>query len=238
MPEATGATQQPRTRVELPPANLVPKVCLVVNGGKRAKVDVLNAVRNNWDLIVVKGTGGLADWIALNWAVQKRLHEVQKGSSGEVAPADGSKEAPITEEDILPERIRPAYDPVVHEIVTYGRMTILDIFSPNGTDDLTKLLSNRLNRGSKDSGGDAFILEHAWCQYAMFRATAKQERASNMFYTYVILLFSSLTTWLAVTALEVRAANGTGTAYQNMAICVAIAPILSRTSSSRPASSS
>ena len=227
MPEgAAGAAQQQNARVELPAANPVPKVCLVVNGGKRAKVDVLNAVRNNWDLIVVKGTGGLADWIALNWAVQKRLHEAQEGAANSrSALADGSKEPPITEEDILPERIRPGYDPVVHEIVTYGRMTILDIFSPNGTDDLTKLLSNRLNRGSKDAGGD-FVLEHAWCQFATFRATAKDERASNTFYTYVILLFSSLTTWLAVTALEVRAAYGIGTAYNNMAICVAIAPIL------------
>merc|ERR1711871_1622837 len=47
------------------------KVCLVINGGSRAKLDVLNAVRGGWDVVVVKGTGGLADWIAINWQVAR-----------------------------------------------------------------------------------------------------------------------------------------------------------------------
>jgi hypothetical protein len=43
----------------------VPVVMLVINGGKQAEVDVLQAVRNDWELIVVKGSGGYADWIGM-----------------------------------------------------------------------------------------------------------------------------------------------------------------------------
>ena len=34
---------------------------VLVGGGLAAKVDVLQAVRNHWNLIILSGTGGLAD---------------------------------------------------------------------------------------------------------------------------------------------------------------------------------
>ena len=71
------------------------KVCLVINGGSRAKLDVLNAVRGGWDVVVVKGTGGLADWIAINWQVARvkvaqatRRRELRQAAAAEKGEED------------------------------------------------------------------------------------------------------------------------------------------------------
>eukprot|EP00937_MAST-01D_sp_MAST-1D-sp2_P000248 g248.t1 len=207
---------------------VVPKVCLVINGGKRAKVDVLCAVRKKWDIIVVKGTGGLADWIALNWAMKKRLLEARRAASeldGSLQQNDGA-----IDDVVLPDSIRPRFDPVVDEIVTYGRMTILDIAAPRGDEDIAKLLFSRLNRSGDQSPESSFMLQHAWKQYASFRVGGSDERFWNIFCTAAILFFSSATTVLAVSALQIRAdltasGNTDLTAYDRMSTAVAIAPI-------------
>jgi len=44
-----------------------PVVTLLVNGGKLAKKQVLHSVRHNWPVVVIKGSGNLADELATLW---------------------------------------------------------------------------------------------------------------------------------------------------------------------------
>ena len=68
-----------------------------------------------------------------------------------------------------------AFDPVVDEIVTYGKMTIVSV-EDDGVEDVKRLLTTRLNRMAGAAGNSDFILWHAWRVYAQFNLTASFEK--------------------------------------------------------------
>jgi hypothetical protein len=134
------------------PLAKVPTLCVAINGGPRAKIEILQAVRRKWDIFVVRGTGGVADLIAIHWEIAKRKLEIEaRGGGGggkdtvkaagdedrlaSAAGEDKAGEAPLVgdddelddDENELPEHILPPFDPVIDEIINYGKITILSL---------------------------------------------------------------------------------------------------------------
>src|SRR6185369_12312647 len=66
-----------RVRKQAPeePANRVPALAILASGGSIARDEVLRAVRNNLPLIVIEGSGGVADQIAAAWNQRETLPE-------------------------------------------------------------------------------------------------------------------------------------------------------------------
>ena len=225
----------------------VAKVCLVINGGARAKVDVLNAVRCGWDVIVLRGTGGLADWISINWEVNriKLAQEMRakadgtdeasgldaagagggRGSGGDAAKhANGSPSARAQagsdgndwgsqgggddENDDMAAAFAPRYDPVIDEVVSYGKLTILDMSAQGASEDMERLLAAKLTRVAHSVDRSDAILGHAWSQYARFKATEREERFWSIALGIIISLFSFLAVALSVVKLQVNIDGG------------------------------
>ena len=162
-------------------------VVLLIGGGDAARVDMLQAVRLGWDIIVFNGTGGLADSIAA------RLRDLKDETGG------------IGNSTI-------AANAVEGEIVSAGKLAVIDV-ETNSIDDVASLVFSRLMKGqssvqsntqlvSAGSGAGSGlerenILHHAWMMFAEYRMTARHlERRYHAF--EAILMFMALWTTLLV----------------------------------------
>jgi hypothetical protein len=216
---------QTKSQVAAPrPIKNVPKICLLINGGERAKIDVLQAVRHSWDIIVVKGTGGLADWIALNAEILRRQ---QMGPTDLSAIGGKRKKTDSSADDELggiPKKLLPPFDPVVDEIVSYGKMTVLSLQN-DSVEDVARLLAARLNRSERMLGERDAILEHAWQLYGTFHASAREEGWWNSVLSQSYIFLSLLTTFLAVVAMQVQESEESSSVYDHVSTAIAIAPI-------------
>ena len=164
-------------------------VVLLIGGGETARVDMLQAVRLGWDIIVFNGTGGLADSIAAR--LSDRADEL-----GGVGNATG----------------RTTVNAVEDEIVCTGKLAVIDV-EHNSIEDVASLVYSRVMKGRSSAETDAQlvstgpgagnglerenILRHAWTMYAEYRMTAKQlQRRFHVFEG--ILMFMALWTTLLV----------------------------------------
>jgi hypothetical protein len=217
------------------PAAAVPRVCLIVNGGERAKVDALNATRHHWDLVVLKGTGGLADTIAVHHEVMRRQHQIRaeklggfhkfeaQGREGVYSEYTELLMKEIEEDERLPQKIAPKFDPVIDEIVSYAKMTILDI-EKDSVEDVARLLTTRLNRIGQSKNQSDHILEHAWKQYAAFSRTADEERKWTRWLNLAIIALSMTSVFFAILKLQLQM-DGIELSDKDAKIIIAIAPI-------------
>ncbi|MBI3914607.1 MAG: DUF4231 domain-containing protein [Chloroflexi bacterium] len=126
----------------------VPDLTILVNGGETAKVELLNAVRNRWAILLLEGSGRLADEIA---GLKKNYDAARKARS---QPSGAKTELPFIQ------------DPVLAEIVEDGE---IHLFSVNGSPAELQLVVTRLL-----GGGDT--LQLAWERFALYDHNAKNQQ--------------------------------------------------------------
>ncbi len=112
-------------------AQYIPVVSVLINGGNLAKQEVLQSVRLGWPLVVITGSGRLADEIAACWREQRR------GSSSPQR-AVHSTATPYP----------PVADPDLTEIIT---MREIYLFSHEDTADNLRALLKKLFLQQKKS---------------------------------------------------------------------------------------
>jgi hypothetical protein len=61
------ALPPPKKGQEQPPASDLPAIIILVGGGSVSRQEMLQAVRHHWQVIVIKGSGGLADQLSAAW---------------------------------------------------------------------------------------------------------------------------------------------------------------------------
>jgi hypothetical protein len=81
------------TLFELAAAFNVPVLAILVNGGAIAKDELLQSVRRNWPVIVIEGSGRLADEIA---ALKKQLSQIEDPALAEIVEEGDLRIFPIT----------------------------------------------------------------------------------------------------------------------------------------------
>jgi hypothetical protein len=159
----------------------VPTVMLVVNGGDSAKVDTLQAVRRQWDIIVLAGTGGLADEIDRAW----RLKKTEAGEE-----LDGIDSGVSVAED---------FDSALDEIVQFGSLNILNLFQ-DSVDDITRLLVSRFGGSNDMMSADAGsgVLQTAWKMYGEFSETGRIEEQHYMLMQQFLVFLNVVTSFLLI----------------------------------------
>ncbi len=159
---------------------VVPMMMLVVNGeGESATVDTLQAVRRQWDIVVLAGTGGLADKISTAWQEKKTAeNQLEMGKPS------------------MPR----SFDSNIDEIVSFGRLNILNI-KHDKVEDVTRLLisrccGNNMENNDKDSISGSRTLYEAWKLYGELNTTGHKERAHSVLALQILVFLSVLETFL------------------------------------------
>jgi hypothetical protein len=159
----------------------VPMVMLVVNGGDSAKVDTLQAVRRQWDIVVLAGTGGLADEIDRAW----RLKKTEAGEEGDGVDCGGGG------------ALAKDFDSVLDEIVQFGQLNILTLFS-DSVEDITRLLVSKFGGSNKIAEAGSGVLQTAWKMYGEFRETGRIEQQHNLLLLQSLVFLSVVETFLVI----------------------------------------
>jgi hypothetical protein len=175
----------------------VPMIIVLVGGGEGAKIDVLQAVRRNWNIIIFGGTGGLADEIERVWDVKRsevREDSTKRRSKKDDDENDSDEDAGKEEED--------KYDAAIDEIVNFGQLNFLHI-AIDSVEDVTSLLASRL----LDSRNQALspCLVSAWRTYGELNKSSEFEKRKYLYSLYLIRFLTFISTFFVV--LRVQLAN-------------------------------
>ena len=128
-------------KLEPPPARseaVVTKVMVVVGGGLRAQIDVLQAVRRHYEVVVLTGTGGLADKIGRHFKRQQMVSSLDQAvMTNEVESLDD-------------------FNASIDEIVQFGQLNFLHVCALTGDSvaDVTRVVSSRLFGEERGRGED------------------------------------------------------------------------------------
>jgi hypothetical protein len=162
---------------------------VLTGGGKSAQTDVLHAVRNGWDITVLTGTGGFADVLKK----QKELRSSAALSGVPMARGAGDGEEPV----------QPEFDHVTEEILTYGKLNMIDIES-DSVEDCTKNMVASINNNNSsmtDEDSDDILLG-TWELYAIYSKSARELRELYIRCEAFITALNVLTTVLIGTFLK------------------------------------
>eukprot|EP00935_MAST-01C_sp_MAST-1C-sp1_P001810 g1810.t1 len=150
-------------------SNSVPRVMVLIAGtAASAGVDILQAVRHNWEIIIFADTGGFANTVYQAW--WSAQNQAAVAESGDLKSSQSK------------------FDEFVDEIVTFGRLNFLRV-GPDGdsVEDVKQLVTQRL----VGMGGTAFTVSPcllaAWKTYGELSEAAEREGAA-----YVVCLVSLL----------------------------------------------
>ncbi|RME50588.1 MAG: DUF4231 domain-containing protein [Caldilineae bacterium] len=130
----------------------VPSVSILANGGRVAKKELLYCVRQQRPVIVLEGSGRLADEVAALW----KAH--QQAKKGEADP----------ETQTLLDRL--GKDPDMQEIIEEGKITLFPVTEKPAR--LESLIHKLLPTALID---DTDLLKTAWQQFAIFDETANRK---------------------------------------------------------------
>jgi hypothetical protein len=181
---------------------------LLIHGDETARLDVLAAVRMEWDILVFKGTGGLADRVADELETRSMM------SSGGV----GSDEA---------EPRNYASDTTIDEIVSYGKIYTVDVCTES-VEDVSSLVISRIHRTGENTTNDDPVLFQCWQTYAKYRKTALSLKQSHNHMSILIAVMEVLEILLVVLQIEVVDKLDAPPAGLRMAfeILIGIGPVL------------
>jgi hypothetical protein len=132
-------------------------VMLLIGGGNQARVDVLQACRRGWDVVVFQGTGGLADEIASR--LEKENAEDHREAMGIRAAMGmynqggqmGGMGVAGSNEEVK--------DVVVEEIISIGKIALVSVDN-DSTEDVASLIRSRLDPVSDMSLAAVMDREH------------------------------------------------------------------------------
>ncbi|MBI3536525.1 MAG: DUF4231 domain-containing protein [Chloroflexi bacterium] len=158
----------------------VPDLTILVNGGGIAKAEVLQSVRNKWPILIVEGSGRLADEIA---GLKKEAERVKAKMQDAMRNHTGEKiEMPFIA------------DPMMAEIVEDGEIVLFPI--QNSPSDLQLQVTQLLG------GGDT--LQLTWHRFATFDYNAKlhQKRFFNLQWFILYLGVLATATALSIAYLD------------------------------------
>jgi len=130
----------------------VPSVSIIANGGSIAKKELLYCVRQNRPVIVLEGSGRLADEVAALW---KAHQQAQKGNTD-------------PEAQTLLDRL--GKDPDMQEIIEEGKITLFP--ATEKPSRLKALIHKLLPTALID---DTDLLKAAWQQFAIFDESANRK---------------------------------------------------------------
>jgi len=153
-------------------AGSAPVVAVLVGGGEIAKAEALAAVRREWLLVVVEGTGGAADQIAAQRSV------LRPPAAGRLRRLLGSGSSPAT---------AAADDPDLDEIATSASVRL---FAGTSSTDLARDLAWELQ--------DEPTLKRAWLTFAGYDALANSARKTFTRFQTAILVLGIGGTFLAL----------------------------------------
>lgn len=145
-----------------------------------SKKEILFSVRKGWPIIILQGSGGLADEIF-------RLHN-ERQEAFKRAEIEASRDAAQAGERIRPE---PIDDPDLAEIVVDGRLVF---FAPDAeSEELRELILREL-----PSPWAMDVLRLAWERFALYDKNAGRHKTEFNSLTVRILWLGVLTTLLAI----------------------------------------
>jgi hypothetical protein len=176
---AQKADAQPAAQVESTPS---PPVMTILTGGNVkgiAKDEVLRSVRKGWPILVLEGTGGLADEIAKLWLL--RQQERQQGQR------DDEQRAALEAAEAAIEK-----DPALAEIVEEGRIHLF------GADSEVRELQPTIARLLPVWANNQ-TLAQAWTRFAVYDQRAKDYRKTFERLRRWILLLGVLGTFFVLT---------------------------------------
>jgi hypothetical protein len=176
VPGGNGLTGQDLT------AKNISGVTMLVNGGPIAKDEVLRSVRQGWPIIVIEGSGRLADEIARLWR-QKRRIETRRpvnrwNFSGRIAGWWQKNKLVID-------------DPALAEIIDDGQIHLFPLDSPVA--ELRHLIQSQLRQWQRDP-----TLQDAWRRFALYDQNAITAQKHFLRLRKWILTLGVVATTLAV----------------------------------------
>lgn len=159
------------------------KAAVILAGGNPkgvARDEILLAVRNGWPIIVIEGSGGLAD----------RVAGLKRKQSASNIPA--GKEWRRILRMLSPIRARPARisDPSLAEIVQDGNLILFPINHPAG--ELQKLITNELRLLPET------LLKLAWERFALYDLNATRQQKAYMPLKNWPLILGIVSTFLVI----------------------------------------
>lgn len=144
-------------------ANGMPVLTMLAGGGNYCKKEVLQAVQNGWSIIVIEGSGGFADRLALLWRQREKL---------------------IDGEQKLSDSLR--VDPMEIEILTHGKLLLFPITGSPRL--LEKRIVHQYQKRRYDLNHDS-TLKRAWQVYARYDDNAgRQQRQYRRGQNWILLL--------------------------------------------------
>jgi hypothetical protein len=173
------------------------------------QVDVLQAVRHNWEIIVFSDTGGLAKTIHQAWREQRNRNRNNAansvGLSRPIMTAPGSSQTLTTGID---RQSKTKFDASIDEIVNFGHLNFLRV-GPHGdsVDDVKQLVTQRLVGAGSSALSVSPCLLAAWKTYGELSEAAEKEETAHFRSLMTLLLVGFITTFLVVLRAQLDTAS-------------------------------
>ncbi|KAK3246516.1 hypothetical protein CYMTET_43950 [Cymbomonas tetramitiformis] len=196
-------------------SHFVPKVTILANGSSSALNLVLMNVRNKRPVIIVKGTGDLAEEVAKHWEEAKvqqnkeiNEHEAEtnrrridqeeeehRAGVGVSSTYSGENRADREQRQVHLSEYKGSPDHSIAELVNDGNFLVFDLFKQDIT-DIRLLITQCLCVMPEDDNGqiDKTILLTAWRTYQLYHHNANRQKQASKAIRMLLISMQMLST--------------------------------------------